>query len=334
MPGRRLAALGLALGTAVLAALIAWQGVGTVAGVLGRGGPQVFLLPAYFALPLTLAALSWMLLLHRGERGGARAALGTVWIGLAVNWLLPVAQIGGEVIRGRLLTAAGRPFALITASLVIDKTLQVATQVLFAIVGLVLLMLAYDSPAVLLSSLAGVGLLAAGGFAFYRLQRRGLAGSSARLAGRLLRGIGGSAQRVAAEVDAALETLYRRRGRLLGAFGARLAFRFALAGEMYLAFQLLDHPVGLPEAIILESLVQATRAAAFAIPGGVGAQEGALVAIGIALGVPAELALGVALCKRLRELVVGLPALMALAVLPLPGLASVRPRADRARGTR
>ncbi len=61
--------------------------------------------------------------------------------------------------------------------------------------------------------------------------------------------------------------------------------------------------------MILESLGQAVRAAAFIVPGGLGAQEGSFVLLGAALGIGPDLSLAFALCKRVRELAVGLPAL-------------------------
>jgi uncharacterized membrane protein YbhN (UPF0104 family) len=54
---------------------------------------------------------------------------------------------------------------------------------------------------------------------------------------------------------------------------------------------------------------------AFAIPGGLGVQEGALVAACVALGVPPEVALAMTLIKRAAELVVALPGLFAWQII-------------------
>ena len=64
-------------------------------------------------------------------------------------------------------------------------------------------------------------------------------------------------------------------------------------------------------SLILESLASGVRGAAFMVPGALGAQEGGLVLFGALLGLPADLALAVSLTKRVRELALGLPGLVA-----------------------
>jgi uncharacterized membrane protein YbhN (UPF0104 family) len=59
------------------------------------------------------------------------------------------------------------------------------------------------------------------------------------------------------------------------------------------------------EAVILESLAQATRSVGFMLPGGLGAQEGGIVAGALTLGIGSDLALAVALLKRACELAYG-----------------------------
>src|SRR5205085_2209765 len=75
------------------------------------------------------------------------------------------------------------------------------------------------------------------------------------------------------------------------------------------ALQLMGHPLNFIDCFILESLGQAARSAAFIIPGGLGAQEGAFLLIGGALGVPPEYALALSLVKRASQLLFGLPML-------------------------
>ncbi len=82
-------------------------------------------------------------------------------------------------------------------------------------------------------------------------------------------------------------------------------------GEVWLALYFLGHPVTLVEALILESLGQAVRSAGFAIPGALGVQEGGLLVLGALVGLPGEVAIGLSLVKRARELTLGLPGLAA-----------------------
>jgi hypothetical protein len=68
--------------------------------------------------------------------------------------------------------------------------------------------------------------------------------------------------------------------------------------------------VSVGEAIVIESLMHAVRGAAFAVPGALGAQEGALVLICAAFGIPPEQAIALSLVKRAADLAVGVPGLV------------------------
>lgn len=69
--------------------------------------------------------------------------------------------------------------------------------------------------------------------------------------------------------------------------------------------------MGFVDCVILQSLGQAVRAAAFLVPGALGIQEGGFMVLGMALGLDAEIGLALSLAKHLRELLVGLPGLVA-----------------------
>ncbi len=76
---------------------------------------------------------------------------------------------------------------------------------------------------------------------------------------------------------------------------------------MWLTLYLMGVSAGLANAVLLESLSLAARSAAFLIPSGWGAQEGALIALAILAGLPANTGLALGLVKRAREFAIGLP---------------------------
>ncbi|HEV7441658.1 MAG TPA: hypothetical protein VGO18_03625, partial [Steroidobacteraceae bacterium] len=80
--------------------------------------------------------------------------------------------------------------------------------------------------------------------------------------------------------------------------------------EIWFALRLFGQPVGVAEALILESMVQAFRHVAFMVPASLGVQETVLVVFGHTLGVGAETAIAVSLVKRLREVVYGVASLV------------------------
>ena len=63
----------------------------------------------------------------------------------------------------------------------------------------------------------------------------------------------------------------------------------------------------------------AIRTGAFAIPGGLGVQEGGSVLVGAVLGIPAPVALALALARRVREFLLGVPGLLAWQAPTLEG---------------
>ncbi len=75
---------------------------------------------------------------------------------------------------------------------------------------------------------------------------------------------------------------------------------------------MIGHPVDWSDALLLESLGQAIRGAAFAIPGALGVQEGGYLLLAPLVGLPPEAALALSLIKRARELMLGLPGLIYL----------------------
>lgn len=266
--------------------------------------PVLLWIVPWFVLPIVAAAISWRCLFPPGRMPGLVRSCQFTWIGLGVNWLLPVAMIGGEVVKVRLAMRHGWHADFLIASLVGDKTLQVATQMLYTLMGLALLVIFSGQVKGVVESMAGVAIFSVAIYAFYRLQRSGIfSGLAAKLAHfsgdeRVLR-------LRAARVDGAIRSMYRRTSRWWAAVAWRLLFRLLMAGEVWLVLYWQGVEVSIWHAITLESLVQGARAAAFFIPAGLGAQETGLVAVGLLLGVPAESLLLLAVVKRLREMIVG-----------------------------
>ena len=89
-------------------------------------------------------------------------------------------------------------------------------------------------------------------------------------------------------VDTAVHEMYRERGKVAASFALSLVGWIVGTGEVWLALRLLGHPVDWTDALILESLGQAIRGAAFAIPGSLGVQEGGYLLLARLVGLPPE----------------------------------------------
>ncbi len=297
-------------GLAVAVFLIADHGAADILQGVAALSWGLLLVLLYRSVSLVTAAQAWRLLYPAGQRQGlARMSL-LRWICESVNSLLPVAQIGGDLVRAKL---AARPNqgAQSGAAVVVDITLNLVVQILFVILALALLLSQGDSgyggplAAALLLTSIGVA-------AFWAIQKRGLFSLLARFVALIGRGAAlDKAMTGASNLDQAIAALYARPCDLQAALLWHILSTASRVGEVWLILYLMDRPASLAAALIIESLAAMLRTAAFLVPGGLGVQEGALLALGSLVGISGESALALALVKRAREIGVGLLGLLA-----------------------
>lgn len=299
------------MGIVLFVGIIAREGVGEVAGALSVAGWGLLLVAAFHLLPVLLDALGWRRLLMSRSPIPVRTAVYARWIGESVNGLLPVAQVGGSVVKANLVARRGVPGSLAGASVVVDITTLVGSQIAFTLLGLALLIAQVGGRDLAPTAIAGTILMSAMLFGFYLAQRRGVFGALARGLQKLAPGGARTSLTAGAEnLDADVATMYADSRAVIVAVAWHLIAWVVGAGEVWLALWFLGHPVDLATALMLESLGQAVRAAAFAIPGALGVQEGGYVLLGQVLGIGPETALALSLSKRVRELTLGIPGLV------------------------
>ncbi|MDR6444261.1 putative membrane protein [Paraburkholderia terricola] len=317
----RAALILLSIGTALFVGLLAWQGFGSVASTLLAAGWGLALVAAFHLVPLALDAGAISVLLHRHpERAHHHLSLPDAlfarWVGESVNSLLPAGQIGGPVVMVRQLSQRGMPMRDAAAAITVSTTAQALAQIIFALLGL-LLFGAYTAHGALhdlqTATLIATGVLGAMIVGFYFAQRRGMFGRLLGVVSKLFGKRDWSALMTRAEaVDAAVQAMYRERGRVAVSFALSLAGWIVGTVEVWLALRLLGHPVDWVDALLLESLGQAIRGAAFMIPGSLGVQEGGYLLLAPLVGLPSDAALALSLSKRAREILLGLPGLLVL----------------------
>ncbi len=301
--------LALTLGTGAFTALLVYEGAGQVLQTFALAGWGVLLVAAFHLLPLLLDSAAMGVVMQGPPP--RRRVIRARWIGEAVNGLLPVAQMGGPMVMARLLVRFGAGRADAGAAVVVATTQQMLSQAAFALLGMLALAAHAGDRKLLYGLLIGIALFGANAIWFYRLQQRGLFARLARLLNRFSSGrdwldfSGG-----AAALDSAVQGAYARRGIGMISFLLNLAGWLVGVGEVWLALYFLGHPVSLIDALMLESLGQAIRGIAFAIPGALGVQEGGYVLLGALVGLPPPTALALSLIKRARELLLGVPALV------------------------
>jgi putative membrane protein len=323
---RRIPLFGALAGIGLAVWLVASNDVGAVADAFGRVGLAGIGAVVLVRLAiLLLCGLAWARVLVglTGVTTGPFLLLRFVREG--INVLLPVASVGGEVLGARLLTFWGVGGALSAAGILVDMFFQVVTEAVFAAAGVLLLAQLDNAQAAVLAQWCakGLALSAVVLAAFFAVQRFGGAGFvEARIAALVRRfadedpaaedpatGPDGRRGGVQAALDAAWD---RRRWRPLAeGFLLHLAAWFLGAAEIWIALRCLGfETVGFAEAVVLESLSQAIKSAAFPVPSGLGVQEGGFVLLGSLFGIDAHAALALSLVKRVPDVVLGLPALL------------------------
>jgi putative membrane protein len=316
--------LGLA-GLAFATGLVAWQGAGAVVNATLAIGWGLLVVVAWEAVPLVLDAYAWRFLLPPEERPPVWVMVWARWIRKSASQLLPLMQIGGDMVGARMLYLRGVPGPLAGGAAVVDLTLAAVGQITFAMIGLFFLFDRDGSADLVVPLLVASLVLLFGVGCFIVVQHRGLFGFLANRSGKVSGGLvsfsGG-----AGHLDEAVREVYRRRGDIARNFAWQMGSWISSTGEVWIACWFLGYPVSVEEALIIQSLTRAVRAVAFMVPGGIGVQEGGLLVFASVLGLPMEIGLALALIKRVREIAVGVPGLIAWQVAETGRLLSNRTR--------
>ena len=194
----------------------------------------------------------------------------------------------------------------------VDITAELIAQMLYTIIGLVLLADLHPQSAIAMPARAAVAamLVLLGGFVL--VQMRG-AKAAVRQVMRLARLLGvGAADGPDHGAALARELgILHRAPRTLIACTLWHVVTWGLVGvETWLLCRLLGVPVGLGAALVIDSLISGLRSVAFMVPQALGVQEGGYIMLGALFGLSAEAALALSLVRRARDLVIGLPILL------------------------
>ncbi len=304
-------ALAGAAGLALALALAGYYGFAEIAGGLGSAGWGVLAVIAFHPIQMLFSALGWQALLPSPPTTRLLTVIRLRWIREAVNNLLPVAQIGGELVGARLLRQDGVPLGAAGASVTVDLTMEMMSQIVFTLLGLALLVPDLHEPRIVLWTVGGIGLAVAVILMFISAQRFGLFHLIERGLIKLAeRGTAWASLGDIAGLHRSIEALYASPARLARACSCHF-ISWLLGGlEVMLALHLVGVSIDWREGLIIESLGQALRAVGFAVPASLGVQEGGYVLICGLLGISPQAAIELSLLKRIREVALGVPALL------------------------
>jgi putative membrane protein len=305
-----LAPIAALAGLALLTGLTAYFGFDSVLHAVVSSRWATALVIVVRAAAVAAAGIGWWFLFTPPPRRPA-VFVGLRFVREGINTLFPVAGVGGDFIGARLLGQFGVATSLAIASVLIDIFIQVACLLIFVLAGLgIVAVLVGTRPLTAMTFvMLAIAVAAVAGF-FLTLNF----GAFEPVVRRLL-ALGEKRQWPAfshvVNLGARLQQIWRNRRGLSGSFLVHLAAVILGAAEVWIALLFMGYPVSPGEAIAIESIGQGARGAAFLVPAGVGVQDGTLIAASAIFGVPAEVALAMALIKRVPDLVLGIPALLA-----------------------
>ncbi len=283
--------------------LVIYAGLGAIGDALASLGVSGLLIAAlaHVAVVVCLGTAWWAI-----GRGQLRLHYwGFVWaraVREAAADALPFSQIGGYAIGARALVLAGADAAFAGVTTLLDFTLEFAGKIPYMLLGLVLLELMQPGRPGVLSGFAVLAFAAAAILlflprikAFFRLL--------AERAFARWQNLARWRERIA---EASRQTTSRR-GNLWAGGILHFACWMMGAGETWLIFLLMAHPVTASQAIVIDSLVGAIRAALFFVPGSAGVQEAAYVLLCGLFGLPPGTAIAFSLVRRARDLLIAAP---------------------------
>ncbi len=304
------ALLAITLGGGGLIGLVAWFGAQTIGSEVLAAG---WAIPATLALHLVqlyLSAIAWRISVGM-RRPRLKVYFRLRWIREAVNSLLPVAQMGGNLVGIRMLAQRGVPGAVAGAGTTLDLTMEALTQFAWTMVGIAVLASISSDQSWKPWVEGGLITMGIGLVGFVLAQRAGMMRLVEALATRLERVFPSLSVASVRGLHAELMRLQANRPALAKAFAIHFLAWALGTFEVWLALTVMGVPITPAEALVIESLGMAARSAGFVVPGALGVQEAGFILVCGLFQIHADTAIALSMVKRVRELTVGLPGLVA-----------------------
>lgn len=196
---------------------------------------------------------------------------------------------------------------------IVDMTAEVLGQIAFVVFALLCLVGHQDAGRFIWPSAIAVVLLSLGVAGFIWTQQHGgnILGKIIRFLTKHITADWSSTLADGADLlQERLESLWKHPFHI--AVGSFLHLACWLGGALvtWLCLILLGVSVTIFDAIAIEGIVCGIMSAGFLVPGSLGVQEGAYVALGLLFGVDANISLSLSLLRRGRDIVIGLPVLI------------------------
>ncbi|MBV8061630.1 MAG: flippase-like domain-containing protein [Alphaproteobacteria bacterium] len=303
------------LGLFVATGLIVWSGYDALVAALQTAGWGILWTSLFHLVSMLACVIGWRALMPGRKRISIPFLYYVLWLRAAVNNLMPVARIGGEIVAVRVMVKHRFRRSIAVASTVVELTSSVIAVFIFDILGIGLFALHVTNHDLGLKLLAGLLISVPPIAAMVYVQKLGFFGVLDKIFTVMLRDtwkdiVNNRFAGSVAMLDRAVHSLYRRYGNVVFCTVWQFIAWALGAVEIGLGLHYLGHPLDWTECVMVEALIQASASIAFAVPGAIGVQEAGFVFFGGMLGLPRETALALAVIRRCRDLIIYVPGLL------------------------
>ena len=255
--------------------------------------------------------LAWAILMVKNKLS-IKTTFVITWISQTSGKFIPSGNITGEFVRFYLARRSGQKFSDASSSVLMD--LFIATFSLFIIGLLALIFIVFslksnfilDKYQYLIMALVLISL----GSLFFLLIIRKRIISKLLASTKKFEFLSKKNVYNLIRLDISLNKLSFRKKLLLSAITLRLIGWIAGAFEIYIFLWIIGVDAKVTDVIIIESVTAIIRSAAFFIPSAIGVQELAFVIVGELVGYSGIVSFSIAMGRRLREIMVGIPAII------------------------
>lgn len=229
------------------------------------------------------------------------------WCGEAVNNVVPSAYVGGEAVKVYLLAKRGVDAGDSTASVIVGRSLQTLTQVIFIAMGSAAFIALAPAESGVRTALA---IVLAGSvvavIALFWLQTRGLFAMAFRALSQFGVSLASLESRAPKwrRVDELVMEFYRgERRRVIGSAGGYLCGWLLDTMDILLVSWLVGMPISWTQALAIEAFIGVSKVLGLFVPGAIGVQESGIALVCRLAGLPDALGLSYAIIRRGREVV-------------------------------
>ena len=272
---------------------------------------KIFYLVIAHLPTLYFDTLAWAILMVKNKLS-IKTTFVITWISQTSGKFIPSGNITGEFVRFYLARKSGQKFSEASSSVLMD--LFIATFSLFIIGLLALLFIVFSLKSNFILDqyqylILALFLIFLGSLIFLLIIRNRII-SKLLVSTKKLKFLSKEKIFNLIRLDISLNKLSYRKKRLLSAVTLRLIGWIAGAFEIYIFLWIIGIDAKVTDVVIIESVTAIIRSAAFFIPSAIGVQELAFVIVGELVGYSSIVSFSVAIGRRLREIMVGIPAII------------------------